>query len=77
MTPKNYSQNIHTQKNIYFSENPKNIKIQNFEPQKMDGAYIRMYENTRVPPPPPGLLSLIRIYTCSRVGISGTTAKSR
>ena len=34
MTPKKYPQNLHTRKNIYFSENPKNIEIQNFEPKK-------------------------------------------
>ena len=34
MTQKKYPQNIHTQKNIYFSENPKNIEIQNVEPKK-------------------------------------------
>ena len=28
--------------NIYVSENPKNIEIQNFEPQKMTRAYVCM-----------------------------------
>ena len=36
MTPKKYPQNVHTQKNIHFSENPKNIEIQKFDPKKMD-----------------------------------------
>ena len=39
MNPKKYPQNLHTLKNINFSENPKNIEIQNFKPQKMTRAY--------------------------------------
>ena len=42
MTPKKYSQNLHAPKIIHFSENPKNIEIQNFESQKMTGAYVCM-----------------------------------
>ena len=34
MTPKTYPQNLHTPIDIYFSENHKNIEIQNFEPKK-------------------------------------------
>ena len=34
-------QNLHTLKNIHFSENPKNIEIQDFEPQIVR-AYIFM-----------------------------------
>ena len=34
---------------IYFSENPTKIEIQNFEPQKNDPS-LRMFENIRVPP---------------------------
>ena len=50
MTPKN-PQNLHTPKNIHFSENPQNIEILNFEPPKNDPS-LRIYENIRVPPPP-------------------------
>ena len=39
--PKKYPQNLHAPKNIHFSENPKNIEIQNFEPQK-NGPSLRM-----------------------------------
>ena len=45
MTPpqkKKYPQNLHTPKNIYFSENPQNNEIQNFEPPKMTRAYVYM-----------------------------------
>ena len=42
MTPKKYPQNLHTPKKYYFSENPKNIEIQNFEPPKMTRAYVCM-----------------------------------
>ena len=37
---KKYPQNLHTPKDIYFSENPKNIEIQNFGPRKMTRAYV-------------------------------------
>ena len=50
ITPKKYPHNLHTPKNIHFSENPKNIEIQNFEPKKKDLS-LRMYEKIRVPPP--------------------------
>ena len=33
-------QNLHTSKKYSFSVNPKNIEIQNFEPQKMTRAYV-------------------------------------
>ena len=33
--PKKYSQNLHTPQNNHFYENPQNIGIQNFGPQKM------------------------------------------
>ena len=49
MTPKKYPQNVHTPKNIHFSETPKNIEIQKFDPKK-NGPSLRMYENIRVPP---------------------------
>ena len=37
-----YPQNLHTPKNIYFSENPPIIEIQNFEQKKMTRAYVCM-----------------------------------
>ena len=39
---KNIHKNLHTQKNIHFSQNPPppKIEIQNFEPQKMGRAYV-------------------------------------
>ena len=40
MTPQKYSQNLYNQKSIYFSENQKNIEIENFEPQKMSRVYV-------------------------------------
>ena len=52
MTPQKYPQNLHTPKNIHFSDSPKNIEIQNFEPQKNDPS-LCLYEIIRVPPPPP------------------------
>ena len=48
--PKKYPQNIQTTKIFIFLKNPKNIEIQNFE--KKNGPSLRMYENTRVIPPP-------------------------
>ena len=55
MTQKKYPQNLHTQKNIYFSENPKNIETQNFDPKKMVRAYVCMKISEYPPsPPPPG-----------------------
>ena len=52
MTPKKHPQDLHTQKNIHFSETPKNIEIQNFEPPppKKYSLSLRMYENIRVSP---------------------------
>ena len=54
MTPKKYLQNFYTPNNIYFSKNPKNIEIQNFEPKKMGRAYVCMKISEYPPPPPPG-----------------------
>ena len=55
MTPKKYPQNFHTQKNIYFSENPQKIsKFKILNPK--NGLSLRMYENIRVPPPPLGVI---------------------
>ena len=48
MTPKKYPQNIHTPKNINFSENPLKYLNSNLRPQKMAGAYVRI----KIPPPP-------------------------
>ena len=58
MTPQKYPQNVHTPKNIIFSENPQKIlKFKNLTPK--NGPSLRMYENIRVPPwgpdPPPPL----------------------
>ena len=48
MTPKKYPQNLYTPKNIYFSENPKNIlKFKILNPK--NDPSLRMYENIRVP----------------------------
>ena len=55
MTQK-YPQSLHTPKHIHFSENPKNIEFQNFEPPKNDPSLrTYMYENIRVPPFPLGV----------------------
>ena len=41
MTPKEYPQNLHTPPKIFiFLKTPKNIEIQNFEPQKMVRVYV-------------------------------------
>ena len=40
--PIKYAQNLHSPKNIQFSETPKNIAIQNFEPPKLARAYVYM-----------------------------------
>ena len=51
MTPRKYPQNLHTpQKILIFLKTPKNIEIQNFEPQKNEPS-LRLCENIRVPPP--------------------------
>ena len=50
MTPKNIHKIFIPQKIFIFLKNPKNIEIQNVEPQKNDPS-LRMYENIRVPPP--------------------------
>ena len=51
MTPKKYRQNFHTQKILIFLKTQKNIEIQNFEPKKMDRAYVCM-KISGYPPPP-------------------------
>ena len=55
MTPKNIHKIFIPSKNIHFSENPKNIEIQNFEPKKMGRAYICVKISEYPTPPPPGL----------------------
>ena len=42
------------QKIFIILKTPKNIEIQNFEPKK-NSPSLRMCENIRVPPPPPGV----------------------
>ena len=63
MTPKKYSQNLHTPISIHFSENPKKYWNAIFQPpppppkkkkkkkkkKKNNGPNQRMYENIRVP----------------------------
>ena len=50
--------NIHKifipQKIFIFLKTPKNIEIQNFEPQKMTRVYVCMKISEYLPPPPPG-----------------------
>ena len=60
--PKKYPQNLHTPKNIYFSDPPpppQNKEIQNFESK--NDLSLRMYENIRIPPPPPRGAKITRI----------------
>ena len=54
--PKKYLQNIHTPK-IYsfFWKTPKNIEIQNFEPQKIARGYVCV----KISEYPPGMFGLI------------------
>ena len=40
MTPKKYPLNLHTPKIFSFLKTPKNIEIQNYEPQSIDRAYV-------------------------------------
>ena len=65
------------QKILIFLKTPKNIEIQNFEPQKNDPS-LRMYENIRVPPPPRmglhGWLAPLLII-CNKSSISRAGAK--
>ena len=63
--PKKISTKSSYPKKIFiFLKTPKNIEIQNFEPKKMDRAYVyvkRKYQSTPTPPhppPPPGFLHL-------------------
>ena len=64
MTPIEYRQNLHIPKGNIFSENPPKIsKFKILNPPKNDQS-LRMYENIRVPaPPPPGTVSTLAIHT--------------
>ena len=54
MTPQKYPLNFHTpQKLFIFLKTPKNIEIQNFEPQKIARAYVCV-KISDYPSPPPG-----------------------
>ena len=50
-------QNLHTPKNIYFSETPKNNEIRNFEPPKVARAYVCVKILDESTHPPPGILA--------------------
>ena len=63
--------NLHTPNNFHFSEKPKNIEIQNFEPLKIVGAYVCVKISEYPPPPPPPWtsarqLNAIRMTFCWR-----------
>ena len=51
--PKISTKSSYPPKIFIFSENPKNIEIRNFEPKKMDRAYVCMEISEYPPPPPP------------------------
>ena len=58
MTPQKIStKSSYPPKILSFLKTPKNIEIQNFEPKKMDRAYVCM-KISEYPPPPPGVLLL-------------------
>ena len=59
MTPKNLHKIFIPQKIYFFLKTPKNIEIQNFEPQKMTRAYVCMKISEYPPPPPPPGLRLV------------------
>ena len=77
MTPKKYTQNFHTPKNIHFSENPKKYWNSEIWPPKKwsEPTYVWKYLSTPPPPPPPGyglvwhLMHLIT--TCQKDSYSG------
>ena len=52
MTPKCIHNFIRPPKILISLKTPKNIEIQNLEPQNNIWSSLRMYENFRVPPPP-------------------------
>ena len=53
--PKISTKSSYPQKILIFLKTPKNIEIQNFEPQKMGRAYECMNISEYPPPPPPPL----------------------
>ena len=53
MTPKNIHKISIPQKIFIFLKTPKNIEIQNFEPQKMGRVYVCVKISEYPPPPPP------------------------
>ena len=82
--PKKYPQNLHTPKNIHFSEAPKTTEIQNFEPQKLARAYLCMkIPEPPPPPPPPSLGAGLRLFEqqrrrpCNNVRFSRDQANMR
>ena len=51
MTPKKYPQNLHTQKIIIFSENPKNIEFKILNPKKWpEPMDVWKYQSTPLEP---------------------------
>ena len=53
MTPTKYPQNLHPpQKYFFFLKTPKNIEIQNFEPQKIARVYVCVKISEYNTPPP-------------------------
>ena len=65
MTPKKYPQNFIPKKFLFFLKTQKNIEIQNFEPQKMDQAYVCMKISEDPPPGPPPPITT-NIWICER-----------
>ena len=53
MTQKNIHKTFIPQKILIFRKTPKNIEIQNFEPQRMTRAYVCMKISEYPPPPSP------------------------
>ena len=51
--PKNIHKIFISQKIFIFLKTPKNIEMQNFEPQKMARAYVSVKISEYHPPPPP------------------------
>ena len=61
MTPKKIHKILIPPKKFIFLKTPKNIEIQNFEPQKMDRAYVCVKILEYPPPLPLGLVAALRI----------------
>ena len=64
MTPKKYPQNFIPPKIFIFLKTPKSIEKIKILNLKNDPS-LRMYENIRVPPPPPGQLLMTRGFNQS------------